>query len=140
MRKNNKGVSIVELVVIAAVLALLFTLIFSQRTHAKDRGWEKMKFSCYCPESCPGTITATGEKVREGILAASRDHLGDCAMVYLKDGTFLGFYECLDTGGSSGIKNGYVIDVWTPNIEKAKHLMRITEGTIYVEWVKHPAG
>ena len=102
--------------------------------------WQKMKFSCYCPESCPGTTTASGEKVREGIIAASKDHMGDCAMVYLMDGTFLGYYECLDTGGSRGIKNGYVIDVWTPNLSKAKELMAITRGECYVEWIKRPEG
>ena len=99
----------------------------------------KMKFTCYCPESCPGKTTASGEPVREGIIAASKDHLGDCALLYLEDGTFLGFYECLDTGGK-GVASGKVVDVWTPHLTKAKMLMRVTKGVIYVQWVKRPKG
>ena len=94
----------------------------------------KMKFTCYCPESCPGRITASGTEVREGIIAASADRLGQRAEVYLMDGTLLGLYECLDTGGNPGIQNGHVIDVWAPHMAKAKQLMRVTGGTCYVVW------
>ena len=102
--------------------------------------YQTMHFTCYCPESCPGTITASGAHVREGILAASKDHLGDGAMLYLKDGTFLGFYECLDTGGGAGLRNGTAVDVWTPNLTKAKELMALTEGQVMVVWIKDPKG
>jgi hypothetical protein len=144
MKRDNKGIGVVEIILIVVVAGLIFTLLFSHKAHAetieKTQTLKKMKFSCYCPESCPGKVTASGEHVREGIIASSQDHLGDCALIYLSDGTFLGFYECLDTGGSRGIKNGYVIDCWTPNLSKAKHLMKITEGVVYVEWIENPAG
>lgn len=94
----------------------------------------KMKFTVYCPESCPGRITASGDEVREGIIAASADRLGQRAEVYLMDGTLLGLYECLDTGGNPGIKSGKVIDVWAPHLSKAKTLMAVTEGEVYVKW------
>lgn len=94
----------------------------------------KMKFTVYCPESCPGRITASGDEVREGIIAASADRLGQRAEVYLMDGTLLGLYECLDTGGNPGIQNGYVIDVWAPHLAKAKQLMRVTGGECYVRF------
>jgi hypothetical protein len=93
-----------------------------------------MKFTVYCPESCPGRITASGDEVREGIIAASADRLGQRAEVYLMDGTLLGLYECLDTGGNPGIKNGHVIDVWAPHLTKAKQLMRVTGGECYVRF------
>ena len=107
---------------------------------ARVDGAELVKFTCYCPESCPGTVTASGTKVREGIIASSRDHLGDCAMVYLTDGTFLGYYEALDIGGTDGIRNGYVIDVWAPSLAKARELMALTEGEVYIEWIERPQG
>lgn len=94
----------------------------------------KMKFTVYCPESCPGRITASGDEVREGIIAASADRLGQRAEVYLMDGRLLGLYECLDTGGNPGIKSGKVIDVWAPHLSKAKTLMAVTEGEVYVKW------
>lgn len=137
---EKKTIRKIELFLIILLIAFL---VYTCKVHANphyDSNWQKMKFSCYCPESCPGTTTASGEKVREGILAASKDHMGDCAMVYLKDGTFLGYYECLDTGGSKGIKAGYVIDVWAPNLTRAKELMALTEGECYVEWIKRPKG
>ena len=94
----------------------------------------RMKFTCYCPESCKGTITASGEPVREGIIAASKEHIGDYAEVYLADGTLLGLYQCLDTGGNPGIQNGDVIDVWAPHLSKARQLMRVTGGECYVRF------
>lgn len=94
----------------------------------------KMKFTVYCPESCKGRVTASGEEVREGIIAASKEHMGQRAEVYLKDGRLLGLYQCLDTGGNPGIKSGKVIDVWAPHLSKAKTLMAVTEGEVYVKW------
>lgn len=61
-------------------------------------------------------------------------------MLYLKDGTFLGFYECLDTGGGAGLRNGTAVDVWVPNLTKAKELMALTEGKVMVVWIKNPKG
>lgn len=130
----------------AFLLVLVIGLLFVMA--AKVEGAElngipddavRMKFTCYCPESCKGTITASGEPVREGIIASSKDHLGDCAMIYLENGTFLGFFECKDTGGK-GVASGTVVDVWTPHLAKAKQLMRVTKGNCYVKWIKHPKG
>lgn len=136
MRNDNRGLGLIEIILIIAVAAMIFTLIFNNRVDAA----ELVKFTCYCPESCPGTVTASGAKVREGIMASNRDHLGDCAMVYLTDGTFLGYYEALDIGGTDGIRNGYVIDVWAPSLAKARELMALTEGEVYIEWIEQPQG
>ena len=75
---------------IKPVLCLLFVFSMASTVMAKES--KEYLFTCYCPESCPGTITATDETVREGICAANKSHLGECAMVYLTDGTFLGMY------------------------------------------------
>lgn len=102
--------------------------------------YQQMIFSCYCPESCPGTTTASGQKVREGILACSKDHMGDCAMLYTLEGDFIGFYECLDTGGSKALKEGRAVDVWTPNLTRARELMKLTNGEVMVMWIQNPKG
>ena len=135
---DDRGVGCVECFLIGVILALLF--IYYGPVHADAAELERMRFTCYCPESCPGTVTASGQTVREGIIASSRDHMGDGAMIYLNDGTFLGFYECLDTGSGAGLRNGTAIDVWTPNLQKAKELMRLTEGEVMVTWIKDPKG
>ena len=128
---DNKGMGLIELVIITAIAAGIFLTVSAVRADAAENciiqdNLEKIKFTCYCPESCPGTVTASGARVREGIIASNRERLGDGAMIYLRDGTFLGFYECLDTGGSVALKNGTAIDVWTPNLRKAKELMKLT--------------
>lgn len=141
---KKKSDSPILLIPFVAILIIVLYMMAAHVDGAELNGIPedavKMKFTCYCPESCPGTVTASGESVREGIIAASKDHLGDGAMIYLEDGTFLGFFECLDTGGNPGIKNGTVIDVWAPHMAKAKQLMRVTGGKCYVRWIKHPKG
>ena len=130
---NNKGLGLVEIFIIILV-ACLFLLAARVDGAELPEDAQRMKFTCYCPESCPGTITASGTTVREGIIAASKDHMGDYAEVYLSDGTLLGLYRCMDTGGNPGIQNGDVIDVWVPHIEKARILMRVTGGECYVRF------
>ena len=95
-----------------------------------------MKVTCYCPESCAGEITASGTKVRYGI-CATEEHMGDCAMIYYtnddKQLEFLGYFECLDRIGT---RSPYVVDIWTENLDKAKEIMTITKGQIYVMWIE----
>lgn len=117
------------------LIAAALTLAITTPVNAAER----MKFTCYCPESCSGTTTASGQKVRVGIAAASSAHFGDCALIYTLDGDFIGFYECLDKGGK-GIESGKVIDVWQPNLKQARELMALTGGEVMIEWVENPKG
>lgn len=135
MKKNHDGYLILPFIVIfVIVLYLMAARVDGAELNGIPENAVKMKFTVYCPESCPGRITASGDEVREGIIAASADRLGQRAEVYLMDGTLLGLYECLDTGGNPGIKNGHVIDVWAPHLSKAKTLMKVTGGECYVVW------
>ena len=135
MKKSHDGFLLLPFIVILiVVLYLMAARVDGAELTGIPENAVKMKFTCYCPESCKGTITASGEPVREGIIAASREHMGQRAEVYLKDGRLLGLYQCLDTGGNPGIQNGHVIDVWAPHISKAKTLMRVTGGECYVVW------
>lgn len=119
---------------------LIFAMTVSLAIPVKAEELQSMRFTCYCPESCPGTITYSGQKVRYGILSSNKDHLGDCAIIYLEDGTFLGYFESLDIGGSKGLKNGTQVDIWTPNLDKAKELMAQTGGKVKVKWIKGVKG
>lgn len=91
---------------------------------------ELMYTTAYCLE---GT-TATGGTTRPGI-AACNPHLGDIAMIYTLDGSFLGMYEVTDTGATEGLKNGTVIDVWKANYTHCKGWMKVTGGRVYVLWI-----
>ena len=137
---DNKGFGLIEISIILLIAFLYLMAARVDGAELTEDDLQKIKFTCYCPESCPGTVTASGTKVREGIMAASAEHLGDGAMLYLMDGTFLGYYECLDTGGSPGIKSGHVIDVWAPDLDKAKDLMALTRGEVMIRWIEAPKG
>ena len=93
---------------------------------------DNMYITCYCPESCPGTITYTGTHVREGIAAVTKEHIGWKAIVYTIDGEYLGTFDCLDKIGT-GKKN--VIDIWKPDLKSAKQVMKKTGGKVMVTWI-----
>lgn len=132
--KNSGFFTALFVVLVVGILFVLAARVDGAELQTIPEDAIRMKFTVYCPESCPGRITASGDEVREGIIAASADRLGQRAEVYLIDGRLLGIYECLDTGGNPGIKSGKVIDVWAPHLSKAKTLMAVTEGEVYVVW------
>jgi hypothetical protein len=81
--------------------------------------------------------TANGGTTRPGICASSIDHIGDIAIVYTLDGNYLGMYECTDTGAEGGgVRAGTVLDVWRKNRTQATTYMRITNGRVWVKWVR----
>lgn len=109
------------------LVSIILSLIIVTNVYADD-----MYITCYCPESCPGTITYTGTHVREGIAAVTKEHIGWKAIVYTMDGEYLGTFDCLDKIGT-GKKN--VIDIWKPDLESAKQVMKRTGGKVKVTWV-----
>ena len=94
-------------------------------------GMELMYTTAYCLHG----ITASGGHTRPGI-AACNTHLGDVALVYTTEGVFLGAYEITDTGATDGLTSGRVLDVWRANKTHAKGWMKLTDGRVYVQWIK----
>lgn len=94
---------------------------------------EEVKFTYYI---WTGHRTASGVYPVVGMCASNKEHLGDIAALYDKDKQFLGYFECTDTGGTEGLKKGYVIDVFAYDMETVYKLAEEygTEG--YVLWVK----
>ncbi len=97
----------------------------------EGQGLQKMSATAYCM----GEVTANGSKVHEGGCAASKDHLGQVAIVYTIEGEFLGYYECNDTGGTEGLNNGYVIDIYRSDLDRCQEFME-TIGSGQKVWVK----
>lgn len=89
----------------------------------------------YTTAYCLHGITASGGHTRPGI-AACNTHLGDVALVYTTEGVFLGAYEITDTGATDGLTSGRVLDVWRANKTHAKGWMKLTDGRVYVQWIK----
>lgn len=87
-----------------------------------------------------GHTTASGQEVREGIIATKAIHLGGAAYIWLdtvdengkhQPGEFIGLFDCEDTGGP-GVQNG-VIDVYRDNLERCDEWMEQTGGWIWVQ-------
>lgn len=121
--------------VLAVLLAVIWILsIGAERRPEIDfetAGFQKMHTTAYVIH---GT-TATGTETRPGICACN-PHLGEIAIIYTTDGQYLGMYECLDTGGTEGLQQGTVIDVWRANMTQATNYMKLTGGTVYVKWIE----
>lgn len=70
---------------------------------------------------CYGTTRCDGRAVRIGVCAAKPEWYGKLAAVYEdadgKPGEFIGYFECLDTGGDERIKDGRCIDIYNPSKE-----------------------
>lgn len=97
----------------------------------ESQGFELMSTTAYCM----GHTTANGSPVHHGGCACNPDHIGDVAIVYTTNGNFLGYYECNDTG-AGGVRAGTVIDIYRKNYTMCSNYMRITQGKVYVKWIK----
>lgn len=92
---------------------------------------------------CVSGTTYSGQETREGICAGKKEWIGKTIIVYQKlpggeIGDLIGYYECLDTGKTNGLKTGKVIDIWCPDLEACQKLMdRVYEngckGKIYIQ-------
>lgn len=119
------------LAVLTAVV--IFTRPVQAKAEENPYPLEKHKTTFYCPESA-GDITSTGKKVRYGICATDKAHLGMTAGIYSEDLTeFYGWFECEDTGGES-VENG-TIDIWLPSMESGIEWMKKTNGTVMVQFI-----
>lgn len=98
---------------------------------------KELYVTCYCPESCPGEITADGSHVRKGIAAMNKEHLGKTCILYTTDmSTCLGIFEIRDTGGTDGLKAGRVIDLWQPTLAECKEIMALTGGKVLIQFIE----
>lgn len=89
----------------------------------------------YTTAYCLHGVTASGGTTHPGI-AACNTHLGEVALIYSTDGEYLGMYEITDTGSTDGLNAGTVIDVWRANYTQCQSWMKLTNGRVYVQWVK----
>lgn len=96
----------------------------------------------YATAYCVSGTMASGQQTRPGVCAAKKEWLGKKAYIYqrLPDNTrgeLLGVYDILDTGGTQGLKNGKVIDVWMPDLQGCQDFMDYVyedgcKGRIYI--------
>ena len=90
-----------------------------------------IRCTCYCT----GTITATGKRVREGMISSSREHFGQSANLYTESGELIGTFVCEDTGGKP-IKQGKVLDVYRNDIDGVHRWQKEYGDYIRIEWIE----
>ena len=120
MKRNNDSYNNLWLNILKVFLIILVISTYVLRYEVKANELIKGHVTVYTSKL--DAITSTGNKVREGICASSKEYEGKTIIIYQRMpddniGEILGIYECLDTGGTKGIKQGIVIDVWKPDNE-----------------------
>lgn len=126
MRQRIKIITVLSLIVIASIGA-------GRKVRVKPvdtSQFERLHTTAYCLDG----VTANGSPVHIGGCACNT-HLGDVAIIYSQDGEYLGTFEVNDVGGTDGLINGRVIDVWFPDMDACKAYMELTGGVVYVQWV-----
>lgn len=115
-----------------AILTGISIFLIGTKTQAADFS-QPTKIRCTCYTSTEGSITASGENVREGIIAGKRAWMGKVAVLYDMNMNIIGIFEFKDTGAGidtdgdgvgDSIKNGKSVDVYRDTLEGCK------------EWIK----
>lgn len=125
------------------VLLVLFISLAPSRVNAEYPKPVKMRCTCYTASE--GSVTASGQTVREGIVAAKREWIGCVAVIYDIDMNFIGYFEVLDTGNGmdtdgdgkgDSIKNGKSIDVYRDTYDRCVDWISEYGDYVYVQIVK----
>lgn len=111
--------------VLLVLVMLLLVLLYSLPVEAAESSDLKlMRVTCYTYP--PGSITASGCEVREGIVAAKKEWIGALVVLYDIDMNFIGYFEVKDTGfgidkdgdGVGSIQEGTSLDVFRSSLER----------------------
>lgn len=116
-------------------------LLLNTKVRAADIT-EPQKIRCTCYTSNEGSITASGERVREGIVAGKREWMGKVAVLYDMDMNIIGIYEFKDTGAGidtdgdgkgDTIKSGKSIDVYRDTMERCHEWINKNGDYVYMQ-------
>lgn len=129
-------------------IALMMTCILTNRVSAADFT-QPAKIRCTCYTSTEGSVTASGEPVREGILAGKREWIGKTAVLYDMNMNIIGYFDFKDTGAgidSDGdgkgdtIKNGKSIDVYRDTMEGCREWIKLFGDYVYLQIIEGAVG
>lgn len=126
-----------KIIIMALLVVLATTTSASAKAKEEHKDAYRVRCTCYLPT---GNKTAGGVYPYEGIIATNREHLGQTAALYTEDMEFIGYFESLDTGGHSELKNGTRIDVYRKNMKRAKKWIKKYGDYVYIEWIDEEGG
>lgn len=127
---------------------LIMSLLLSKKVRAADFT-TPIKIRCTCYTSTEGSVTASGEPVREGVLAGKRSWMGKTAILYDMDMNIIGIYEFKDTGAGidtdgdgkgDTIKNGKSIDVYRDTMERCREWIKTYGDYVLLQIIEGAAG
>ena len=133
--------------VLLVLLMLFLILLYSLPAEAAEKyPVRKMRVTCYTYP--PGSITASGCEVREGIVAAKQDWMDALVVLYDTDMDLIGYYEVEDTGfgidqdgdGIGSIENGTSIDVFRDSLERCYEWIERHGDYCYVQIITDAKG
>lgn len=96
----------------------------------------KVRVTCYYQ----GTTTASGKRVREGYVAAAKEHIGDTCILYTLDHQFIGIFECEDTGGAYRIRKEGSVDVYRTSLSRCYDWVHEYGDYLLVQWIEDAEG
>ena len=109
------------------ILGVLLITVLALNANVKAADFSQpTKIRCTCYTAKQGAITASGEPVREGIIAAKKSWIGKTAIIYDMDMNLIGVFEIKDTGAGidtdgdgkgDSIINGKSIDVFRNTLD-----------------------
>ena len=131
-------------------LGVLLVLVFAINVNVKAADFSTpQKIRCTCYTSTEGSVTASGEPVRVGIVAGKREWMGKTAVLYNMDMELIGIFEFKDTGAGidtdgdgkgDSIKNGKSIDVYMDTMEDCRRWIRQFGDYVYLEIIEGAEG
>lgn len=130
------------------VLIIGLVLAMNVKTYAADFSTPQ-KIRCTCYTSTEGSITASGDAVREGIVAGKREWMHSVAVLYDMNMNLIGFFEFKDTGAGidtdgdgkgDTIKNGKSIDVYRDTLQGCRDWVKTYGDYIYLMIIEDVQG
>lgn len=117
------------------LIPLLIALLMPLKANATEYDTPKL-MRCTCYTSDEGAVTASGQTVREGIVAGMVENRDSVAIIYEnndgKIGDIIGYFEILDTGGEL-IQSGDRIDVYRNTLERCEKWIAEYGDYVYVQ-------
>ena len=133
--------------VLLVLMMLLLVLLYSLPVEAAESSdLKRMRVTCYTYP--PGSITASGSEVREGIVAAKKNWLNALVVLYDMDMNFIGYFEVKDTGfgidkdgdGIGSIQKGTSIDVFRSSLDRCREWVERYGDYCYVQVIPDAEG
>lgn len=137
---------------IAGIIAASIILTCNFTVHAETKITastysEPTLIRCTCYTAKEGAITASGQPVREGIIAGKSEwcNKGYFAILYDKDMNLIGIYEFLDTGAGidtdgdgkgDSIKSGKSVDVFRSSLSGCREWVKTYGDYVYIQIIQ----